>query len=674
MMSFRCHTKLKQIAAIVAAFVYYCQAEPNSSPFLESGAARASRPVILIVRIHNGLVSAPAGIAFVVNDQKAFVLDVGRAPGTTNQFVGLEWRGTGVRPSTAAPDDSIHEFRFDALDSSSAKIQWDWGRIGNAAVGRLRVDRPTKVTLKLVREMWPDFAGVTTATTNGATGAATLPGGGKVIWRLITEPAPISHDADSLVVAADPARPVHLVAGIGTLPPLGQVDSILKDAETVYQGRRPSASGDWGDFVGAIADNLNNSRIYSSDNHLLAHTVSRDWSEGPNYAPYFCWDSFFNGALACLDDPHTARDTVRGVLSCATAEGFVPNFGHWQYQSNSASTDRSQPPVGALCVWKMQQRWPDNAFLHEMYPKLVKWHEWWLKARDGNQDGLLEWGSNGKGFQGALYETGWDDTLHFQGAEMVGPNMNADAVDLNALYSMDAEYLARMAEAIGLKADAERFRLEHEAMNKRINDNLWNEDLGMYCSRLWGRDGQLGKFLSRLTPMNFYPLICGAPDRERAQRVLQVLTDPKKFWGQWRLPTLAYDDPDWKRQHYWRGKVWAPVNYLIFQGLQRYATPQQRNDFARSSVELFMRNWTAKGVCGENYLSTDGSQSSDPNYTWGSLLCLIGVEAMLAQAEDGKIVTAPGWVGDWTLRNIPLGGKLYQVRVHQGETMVAPER
>ncbi len=54
-----------------------------------------------------------------------------------------------------------------------------------------------------------------------------------------------------------------------------------------------------------------------------------------------------------------------------------------------------------MAVWKMHQRWPDMAFLAEVYPKLAQWHDWWPTARDGNKNGLLEWGSNGGGFQGA---------------------------------------------------------------------------------------------------------------------------------------------------------------------------------------------------------------------------------------------------------------------------------
>ena len=76
----------------------------------------------------------------------------------------------------------------------------------------------------------------------------------------------------------DPAKPVYLAAGFGTLPELGAVAAILEHAERAYQARRPAATGEWGDFVGAIADNLNNSRVYSTDNHLLR---TRFVADGP---------------------------------------------------------------------------------------------------------------------------------------------------------------------------------------------------------------------------------------------------------------------------------------------------------------------------------------------------------------------------------------------------------
>ena len=89
-----------------------------------------------------------------------------------------------------------------------------------------------------------------------------------------------------------------------------------------------------------------------------------------------------------------------------------------------------------------------------------------------------------------------------------------------------------------------------------------------------------------------------------------------------------------------------------------------------------MRNWTVKGSCGENYQSTDGNQGarkSDRHYTWGALLCLIGVEAVIDQTNDGQIITADHLRGRVNLRNIPLGGKLYQVQLNHDQTVATPQ-
>jgi hypothetical protein len=507
---------------------------------------------------------------------------------------------------------------------------------------------------------------------------------------------------------------------------------------------------------------------------------------------------------------------VRAVLSFQTPAGFVPSFSHWGAENNTYVTmHRSMPPVGALCVWKMQERWPDAAFLAEVYPNLVRLHEWWPKARDGNHNGLLEWGSEQNSFNGAQLETGWDDNLEYTGAALSGTTMNADAVDLNSMWSMDAEYLAKIAAALGKTADARRFVSEHEAMNRRINYRLWNDQMGIYCSRLWetpaveapplapevlfkggleavfyrdlartgvtlrrhdvgidfdwrqlsldqakpverwsarwtgsisvpetGRyrlrinrgndvratlDGRpvelwvyeessaryididleagrsypltldyfnLGRgtvlrltahrlspgakgsdWLTHLTPMNFYPLICGAPDRVRADRALSILYDPDQFWLRYLVPTVSKKDPMWERQTYWRGQVWPPCNYLLWLGLLRYADGAHQAEFARRSVQLFMLNWNEKRESGENYQSTDGTVGGMPHYSWGPLLCEIAVEALAATGPDFTPVPRRdnAIVENIVLRHIPFGGKLYRIEAKSGKVIVTPE-
>ncbi len=677
------------------------------------------------VVIGNVFLTQPGGIAFVANDEAGILMQVG-------------WSGT---PGTAAPDGSINRLRF-AQDS--ANISFDWTRTGNAIAARLSADSPVTFALELVPS-WPSFQTTYAGSADGAfvTGAVPqgsacplAPEGGEdasneclaaeggvdptdggdagetVIWTFkasqssvagifVQDPSTLDSaiqagqpvqepgaTAGAVVFALTPGNEVQIVAGFDGLLPFASVDGAIDQADQAYAARRLAASGDWGDFAGAITDNVNNTRLYSSATHRVAHTVSRstEWNSDPDYPVFFCWDSFFTGLLASLEDPVTGRDTVRGILSFQTTEGLVPNFGGWASADNS-STDRSQPPVGALAVWKMHQRWPDLAFLAEVYPKLVLWHDWWPTARDGNQNGLLEWGSGTGSFTDAQLETGWDDNVEYDGASIVGNNMNVDAVDLNSLWAMDAEYLADIATALGKTADAARFQADHDKMASLIDDQLWNAALGIYCSRPWEPvNGDV--FLTRLTPMNFYPLIAGVPDPTRAAAVLDVMTSPH-FWGggplqtdgdaggdagvngDWILPTVAYDDPAWPGQTYWHGTIWGPVNYLVFQGVKRYATPELQAEFARRSVNLFMTNWTQQGTCGENYLSTTGELGGDLHYTWGALMNLIGVEAAADVGAGGAPAPGKGFTDTFQLNNVPFGGQLYDIQVSGGAATVS---
>jgi glycogen debranching enzyme len=312
----------------------------------------------------------------------------------------------------------------------------------------------------------------------------------------------------------------------------------------------------------------------------------------------------------------------------------------------------------------MHMRRPDNDFLKEVYPKLLKWHRWWPKNRDGDGHGLLQWGSSAAGKQGALWETGWDDTPEYAESEMVGNTLDTDAVDLNSLYAMDCENLAYIADAVGDRATAKELREEHTQMVKRINNRLWNPALGIYCSRKW--DSRGGAFLTRITPMNFYPLIAGAANREQAKKVIAAMTDPKRFWGKWILPTVPYDDPLWPQQGYWHGTVWAPVNFLVFQGLRRYASPELQAEYAAKGVELFMRNWNARGWCGENFGSDTGVVNGDKHYTWGALMCLTGLESICAIELDGSVTLNGAQSASLHIENVPIHGRRYTVETGPG--------
>ena len=498
-------------AVVQVAAVTVLEMEPGIRALADEAPSEAREPHLSSMLIGNYLRGAPCGIAWIVADSAAFVLDTGFP------YVA----------GTAAADSSYHAYRF---VRDGAEIMFQWGRVGDNAVARLSSDRPMDLQLSL-SSGWPGWVSTFEMMQDGANGRAQS-AVGLLEWTLRISPGAESVGPSTMAVTLIPGTAVRLIAGLSgsTFPAFESIDGILDEARGRYRATRAKAEGDLLDFVGAITDNMNNSRLYANDNHRLAHSVCRDWSSEPNGSPYFCWDSFLTANLAAIGDPVVARNTVRAMLSYQSTEGLVPNYAHW---NDGISNDRSQPPVASLCIWKMHQRYPDDReFLEEIYSRLVKWHDWWPQYRNNKRDGLLEWGSSTGEFQAAQYETGWDDNLHYAGVSMRGTTMDAYSIDLSSMWSMDAHYLALIAGFLGHRGDAVRFHREHAEMNRRIDDRLWNSEIGCYCSRFWNDIGfHQGGFLTRLTPMNFYPLAAGVPDRERAKRVLQVLMDPGKFWG-----------------------------------------------------------------------------------------------------------------------------------------------
>jgi glycogen debranching enzyme len=659
----------------LAALAHAKPAGEVPSPRLEVGTFCATLPYALSIIVDRGA-------AFVINPEIDGFPPSRISPG------GDE---ANARYGTCAPDGSFYTINL--TRGGSNHITMTWGRLNDHAVGvMLTADHAMTLPFQLP-QVWSGCKTVYWKDGDGVGGDGFAADTGKsVAFHLHTRP-PLTSDNAHFVAEAnidvpiDPAHPTILVVSIGDdpAPAFDRVAPTLAAAGKAYAARRIAAEGDWGDFTGPIADAMNNSRMFSSLDRRIAYSVGRGWwifhtapiNGNPDWAPYFCWDSFFNGNLGSLEDSQRARDTIRAVLSLEDPDGMVANYSHWPANNEYISADRSQPPVGALNVWKMHQRWPDRAFLAEVYPKLVKWHDWWHAKRAKPGEFLLSWGSaTGSDMQDARWETGWDDTPSLEGGRFEGTCLNVYSVDLCSLWAVDADYLAKMADVLGKRDDAARFRGEHDRMCGEMNARLWNESLGLYCNRIWeDNPDKSPHFLTRITPMNFYPLICGAPDAARARRVLDYLHQPRKFWGDWPLPTLAYDDPDWHLQDYWRGHVWAPVNYLLWQGLVRYDDNAHLADLAEKSVKIFMQNWNPDTtICSENYRSDNGKADDHPHYTWGALLPLIGVEALVDIGPDLKPVPRKlGLKENLTLHHIPIGGKLYRIENKNGTVTVTRE-
>lgn len=453
----------------------------------------------------------------------------------------------------------------------------------------------------------------------------------------------------------------------------------LDGAKRSYRARAATGSGLLEDVPEGVVRGVTWNTVYDPYRFGICTPVSRTWSRHWGGACVFDWDTFFAAVLSTLESPELAWSNLNAVLTSVDALGFVPNYA---VSHGGLSRDRSQPPVGALCTWKVFCLAPDKARLKALYPKLLRWHRWWWRHRDGNGDGLLEWGSSTEDYvypfldrqigaldkiglrQYAAYESGLDNSPVFDDAEFdtASRTLKLATVDLNAMFCADSESLARIARECGDEKTARALEREHAAHAARINELLWSEQHGAYLNRTWD-----GRFSDVLTPMIFYPLMAGIPSEAQAERLVnEHLLSPDEFWGDCVIPSVARNHPAFPDNDYWRGRIWGAMNYLVAEGLARYRFDEVAYEFAKRSLGPFADNWRRLNRVYENYNAVTGVggdvRSADELYHWGGLLGAIAVRQLVDVEPDGGLRLGTLGHDEMSVSNAPVRGHLFGVR------------
>jgi hypothetical protein len=426
--------------------------------------------------------------------------------------------------------------------------------------------------------------------------------------------------------AADLTQPVGVSTGSRrTLP---EIEVAIARQEQGYR-QSVAAAGKNGPIVDAIETTLGWDTIYEPGKHRVISPVSRVWSVGWGGYVLFDWDTFFAATMAGIGDRDLAYADAIETLREETAQGFVPNYARpvgWK------SSDRSEPPVGAITVLGLYKKFHDRWFLEEAFVPLLRWNRWWSEHRD--IQGYLAWGSDGQNKPenlddnsrgtraGAILESGLDNSPMYDATTYNSQSHLLEYADvgLMSMYIADCDALAEIAETLNKPKEAKELK-ERAARYRTRLATLWDEHAGIFLNK----DLHAGQFSMRLSPTNFYPMLAHAATADQAKVMIEKhLLNPEEFWGEWVIPSIARDDPAFHDQNYWRGRIWGPMNYLVYLGLRNYDDPTVRSDFAQKSYNLFLKEWTEKGHVHENYNTLTGTgddvMSSDRFYHWGALL------------------------------------------------------
>ncbi|MEW6403242.1 MAG: trehalase family glycosidase, partial [Chloroflexota bacterium] len=279
------------------------------------------------------------------------------------------------------------------------------------------------------------------------------------------------------------------------------------------------------------------------------------------YIGIWLWDSAFHAIAYRHINPALARDQIRAMLAHQLPNGMLPDAIH----DEGVVTDIdhpiqglvTKPPILAWASLKIHEIAPDAEFLTQIYEPFVRLNRWWFEYNDDDHDGLAQYNHP--------YSSGLDDS------PLWDHGMPVESPDLNTYLCIQMQSLAEMAEALGMPEDGSLWRSRAAAIAKRMIEDLWDEESGLF------RTVHNEQPVPVITPFSLLPLWTGALPEKYSARLIAHLKDPREFWGERVIPTVARNDPAYDPDTMWRGPIWANINYLFVEALQRIGEYQLAN-------------------------------------------------------------------------------------------------
>jgi hypothetical protein len=288
-----------------------------------------------------------------------------------------------------------------------------------------------------------------------------------------------------------------------------------------------------------------------------------------------------------------------------------------------------------------------------LFPKLLAWHRWFHEVRDPDKRGVVV----------AMHpwETGrdnspeWDDPGEPIDVSNVGDYVRRDTSHLDAkMRPTKLEYdrylalvhfgrargwdhaqiaaenpfqvadvgmsmillranrdLADLADALSASSEAAEIRTWIDLAEEGIGW-LWNEDVGAWCSRDL-LNGKSSGFVTSASFLSFYAGLENAARDAATRAHFDRIARTVKFV----MPSLDPDDPGFQMVRYWRGPVWAVVNYMVGSGLLESGDRERGERVRQDTLELMRRNGFY-----EAYSPVDGTGSGGDDFSWTAAIWL----------------------------------------------------
>lgn len=295
------------------------------------------------------------------------------------------------------------------------------------------------------------------------------------------------------------------------------------------------------------------------------------------YVGLWLWDNAMHSLAYRHVDAELARNQIRAMLAHQLPNGMLPDV---VYDEGVVFTidhpiigEVTKPPILAWAALKLHEADPDAKFLSEIYVPLVRLNAWWFSMNDDDGDGLAQYNHP--------YSSGLDDS------PLWDEGMPVESPDLNTYLYIQMISLSKIAEILNMAAESAMWQRRATALVSQMIKHFYDPEAGLF----WTIKDHIP--VKVVTPFNLYPLWTGQLPEEIKDRLLTHIKNPAMFWGKYKLPTVARNDPKYDPKTMWRGPVWANINYFFIEALNTVGENVLADELRDSTLDMIMAH---KGI------------------------------------------------------------------------------
>lgn len=368
------------------------------------------------------------------------------------------------------------------------------------------------------------------------------------------------------------------------------------------------------------------------------------------YPHQWNWDTGFIAIGRSHSDQPRAETEMRHLFDAQWANGMLPHIvfnpdvaadayfpgpDFWRSETSPdapkgvRTSGITQPPIHSWAVFEMFRNAPDTdrsrAFLKEMFPRLVKLHDylrehrsaddgvaWFVHPWESGLDNSPAWDTafervdvpEGKlpPFQRADLKHGdardrptdedYDRFVYLAVAYRDIGYDDARALDevpfriydpmFNAIWARSAVALSQIAHIIG--EDGKRFSEDADRTTRGIEKRMWDAS----ASRFVPIDALTSAAQNHHSIVSMMPIVAPGLRMEYAGPMHHALRGfMHEYHGEaYICPSYAIREAGFSKRRYWRGPIWINTNWLLYEGAIQHGGHLAATHLRRAVLEL----------------------------------------------------------------------------------------